>query len=429
MKVHLVGIGGAGVSALALGFVARGDEVSGCDWKESESTLWLASEGIRVVIGHDAAHVAGLDLLVYTGIVTAGMAEVEAARARGVRVLTRPQALAEMLQSPRSIAVAGSHGKTTVTAMVGHILVEAGWDPTVMVADGVGSRAGAGGWLVAEADESDGSLVAHRPRHALITNVEHDHPDRFPRLEDVTECFRLFLAGLAPEALAVVCADDPRLPDLPTAARRVTYGFAAADYSCGRQRPFPLRRGATLLGAVDLALPGWHNVQDACGAAAMTLELGVGFETVAAALAGFKGAHRRLERLGCWRGAEVYDDYGHHPSEITATIAAARELTGGRLVLVFQPHRYTRYTVFRDAFAAALRGADRVIVTEIYAAGEANPGGLTARGLADIAGAGFASGPGEARALLEASVSPGDLVLCMGAGDIWRLGRELAREG
>ena len=429
MKTHLVGIGGAGMSALALGLVARGDEVSGCDWKESESTRALAAEGVPVSIGHQVAHVEGQDLLVYTGVVRDGMVEVEAARERGIRVQTRPQVLSDLIASTRSVAVAGTHGKTTVTAMLGRVLEEAGWDPTVLVADGVGSRAGRGGWLVAEADESDGSLVLHRPRCAVVTNVEHDHPDHFPTLDDVVACFSRFLACLPEDGLAVLCADDRRLAGLSTPARKVTYGFGEADYTCDRRRPFTVRRGHTVLGEVDLKAPGWHNVLDACGVAAAALELGVDFETVARALAGFRGAHRRLEKLGTWHGAEVYDDYGHHPTEIAATLAAARELTSGRVVLVFQPHRYSRYLAFRERFAVSFSGADRVIVAEIYPADESNPGGVTAAELARMAGAEFAPDLESARALLEDGVFAGDLVLCMGAGDIWKLGHELAREG
>ncbi|MGH7903496.1 MAG: UDP-N-acetylmuramate--L-alanine ligase, partial [Candidatus Dormibacteraceae bacterium] len=366
MRTHLVGIGGTGMSALAMGLIARGDEVSGCDWKESETTRALRGAGVNVAIGHDVRHVNGQDLVTYTEVVRAGMVEVEAARRRGISILTRPAALAELIASTRSVAVAGTHGKTTVTAMLGHVLSEAGWDPTVLVADGIGSRAGGGGWLVAEADESDGSLVLHHPRWAVVTNVEHDHPDHFPTLADVRACFQEFLDGLPASSLAVLCADDPNLREMASPARRVTYGFGAADYSCTRERPSRLSRRGRRLGTLRISSPGWHNLQDACGVAAAALELGVGFDVVAGALATFPGAHRRLERLGRWRGADVYDDYGHHPSEIRATLEAARELTRGRLVLLFQPHRFTRFTAFEAAFAASFDGADETIVTEIY---------------------------------------------------------------
>ncbi len=428
-RVHLVGIGGAGVSALAQVFLARGDQVSGCDLRESRTTGALAAAGARVVIGHDRSHAAGQDLLVYSGAVHSGADEIEAARAAGIRVLTRAEMLAELISATESVAIAGTHGKTTLTHMLGQVLTAAGFDPTVLVGDGSSARAGHGGWLVAEADESDGTLVLHRPRHAILTNVEHDHPDHFAGVAEVDALFRRFLAAVPETGLAVICADDERAAAMPAGGRRVKYGFtSSADYRCTDERPFRLFRGDRLLATIPLGVPGRHNVQNATGAAALAIELGAAPAVVARALAGFRGAARRLERLGSWRGAEIYDDYGHHPTEVRATLEAARELPHRRLVLVFQPHRYSRFQALAGGFANSLAGADRAIVSEIYPAGEANPGGVSAQSLAAAAGAGFAADLGQARRQLEDLVEAGDLVLLMGAGDIRRLGDELATD-
>jgi UDP-N-acetylmuramate--alanine ligase len=426
MNIHLMGIGGTGVSGLARVFLARGDAVTGCDVRESATTRALAAEGAGVAIGHDPGHVAGQDLLVYIQTVHAGSAELAAARAAGVRAATRAEVLAELIVAHESIAVAGSHGKTTLTFMIGHVLAQAGLDPTVLVGDGASSRAGRGPLLVAEADESDGSLALHRPRHGVLTNVEFDHPDHFASVEDVDALFRAYLAVIP--GVCLVCADDARAAVMAVGGRRVTYGFAeGADYRWDGGRVW---RGGEPLAELRPAVPGRHNVQNATAALAMAAELGVEPAEAAAALATFPGARRRMEWLGTWHGAALYDDYGHHPTEVRAILEAARELDHRRLVLVFQPHRFSRYRALRDEFAQSLRGADAVIVTEIYPAGEADPGGVSAVDLAmRVPRARFAPDFGTARDHLEELVGEGDLVVLMGAGDIRRLGDELAHAG
>jgi UDP-N-acetylmuramate--alanine ligase len=424
-----MGVGGSGVSALAKVFVARDDEVSGCDLKESDTTRLLEGAGVRVFIGHAPDHVNGQELLVFSGAIRSGAEELEAARAAGVRVLTRAEMLAELIASSESVAIAGTHGKTTVTLMAGDVLRAGGFDPTVLAADGASARAGRSRWLVAEADESDGSLTMHRPRNAVVTNVELDHPDHFASLEEVSILFREFVAALPADGLAVLCADDEHLRTMSTPARRVTYGFAEdADYRCvGANRRFGLYVRGAHLGELELQVPGRHNMQNATAAAALGIELGIPFPIVEDALAEFKGAHRRLERVGRWRGAEIYDDYGHHPTEVRATLEAARELTRGRLVLVFQPHRYTRWKALKDDFLRSFAGVDEVIVTEIYGAGESNSEGLSAADVSALApGVLFAPDFEHVWALLDGMVGEGDLVLFMGAGDIGRLAHELA---
>jgi len=432
MRVHLMGIGGTGVSAIARVYMARGDDVSGCDVKESEVTRALEDGGARISFGHDPEHVLGRDRLVYgRATTTAGAPEIEAGRAMGLEVLTHAEALAALLAETDSIGVAGSAGKTTITHMIGTILTTDGMDPTVLVGDGVNVRAGKSRWLVAELDESDRSLVLHHPRRALVSNIDFDHPDHYRDVEDVASVFQEFLSGIAPDGLAVVCADDPRAAALTTPARRVTYGFSLeADYRCGRERPFPIHHGGELLGRINLRQPGWHNVQNATGAAAMALEAGVSFAGVASGLEGFAGAHRRLEFIGVFQGAAVYDDYAHHPAKVRATLQAARELRHRRLIVVFQPHRYSRLHVLMHDFARAFEDADRVLILDVYSAGEDNPTGVSARDLADQMPRGLYVGDfAAAREALEGLVGPDDLLLIMGAGDIReKLGDELAHK-
>ena len=429
MKVHLMGVGGAGVSALARVFLARGDEVSGCDVQESDTTAALEDAGVRVEIGHDPEHVLFKDLLVYSGAIKESP-ELDAARAMGVKVLTRAEMLAELIAESDSIAVAGSAGKTTVTHMTGHILTEAGFDPTVLVGDGSSARAGRSKWLVAEVDESDGSLVLHHPKRAIVTNIEFDHPDHFKDVDEVRDLFANFLASLPADGLAVLCADDELTRSLETPARRITYGFSAhADYRCGDGRPFAIHHAGQELGRVNLRQPGRHNVQNATAAAAMALELGISFEEVAGALERFPGARRRMEFLGLFQGAAVYDDYAHHPTKVRATLQAARELRHRRLIVVFQPHRYSRLSALLHDFSRAFTAADRVLVVDVYGAGEANPTGIQARDLADLIPNGIYVGSFErARESLEGLVGPGDVLLLMGAGDIRKLGDELAQK-
>jgi UDP-N-acetylmuramate--alanine ligase len=422
-----MGAGGAGVSALARVFLGRGDEVSGCDLKESETTEELEAAGVRMMIGHDPEHVLFQDLLVYSGAIKHS-AELDAARAMGVRVLSRAEMLAELINESDSIAVAGTAGKTTVTHMLGHILVTAGYDPTVLVGDGASARAGRSKWLVAETDESDGTLTLHHPDRAIVTNIELDHPDQFRDVSAVRDLFQWFVMNLPADGLALVCADDELARELKPKARRVTYGFRHdATYRCEPVRPFPIHHGGNELGRINLKQPGRHNIQNATAAAAMAIEIGVSFAEVAAALESFPGAHRRMELLGIFQGATVYDDYAHHPTKVRATIEAARELRHRRILVVFQPHRYSRLSALMHDFTRAFTGADKVLVLDVYSAGERNTTGVQAADLAhQLPNGTYAGDFKTAREMLEGLVGPGDLLLLMGAGDINKLGDELA---
>jgi UDP-N-acetylmuramate--alanine ligase len=430
MRVHLMGVGGAGVSALARVFLARGDTVTGCDLRSSETTDELEDVGVRVLIGHDPEHVLFQDMLVYSGAIK-GSPELDAARQMGLKVLSRAEMLAELInESPESIAVAGTAGKTTVTHMIGHILVTAGYDPTVLVGDGASTRAGHSDWLVAETDESDGTLTLHHPRRAIVTNIELDHIDHFRDVSAVRDLFQWFIEALPEDGLAVVCADDDLARELKPKSRKVTYGFRqGATYRTEPERPFPVFRDGEFLGRIELKQPGRHNIQNATGAAAMALELGIRFADVAAALKTFPGAHRRMEFLGVFQGAAVYDDYAHHPTKVRATIQAARELRHRRLIVVFQPHRYSRLNALMHDFARSFTGADRVFILDVYSAGEQNISGVTAAELAhQIPNAIYVGDFKSAQESLEELIGPDDVLLLMGAGDIKKLGDGLAHK-
>jgi len=427
MRVHLMGVGGAGVSALARVFLARGDEVSGCDVKASETTAMLEDAGVKIAIGHDPEHVLFQDMLVYSAAIK-NAPELEAARKMGLKVMSRAEMLAQLINDTDSIAVAGTAGKTTVTHMVGHILVTAGYDPTVLVGDGSSARAGRSEWLVAEADESDGTLTLHHPQRAIVTNIELDHPDHFRDVTAVRDLFQWFIEGLPPDGLALVCAYDELARELKPKARKLTYGFrSGATYRCEPVRPFPIHHGGHELGRVNLRQPGRHNIQNATAAAAMALELGIKFPDVSAALETFPGAHRRMEFVGVFQGAPVYDDYAHHPTKVRATIAAARELQHRRLIVVFQPHRHTRLAALMHDFARSFEGADKVLVLDTYSAGEENESGVLASDLAvQIPRATYVGDFVRAKETLHDLVGRDDLVLLMGAGDVNKLGNELA---
>jgi UDP-N-acetylmuramate--alanine ligase len=407
-----MGIGGTGVSSLAMVLAARGDEVSGCDARASATIDLLREDGIAVAIGHDPEHARDIDLLVHSTAVNRDSPEPAAARAAGIRVLTRAEMLAELIAAGDSIAVSGTHGKTTTTHMLGQVLTAAGFDPSVLVGDGVSTRAGGSSWLVAEADESDGSLVLHHPKYAIVTNVELDHPDHFADLAAVRDVFQRFVSQVG--ELTVVCADDAEAMRLEVPGRRVTYGWKDGDYT-------PSRLG------LGLTVPGRHNLLNATGAAALALELGVSLNVVKRTLASFTGAHRRMEFLGSWRGARIFDDYGHHPTEVRATLQAARELAPKRVILVFQPHRYSRLAGLLDEFAASFEGADEVIVTEVYAAGEVSTGVSGIHLAEKVPGARFAPHFDTVKDDLYSLTQAGDLVLFMGAGDIWKVAHELAQ--
>jgi UDP-N-acetylmuramate--alanine ligase len=436
-RLHMVGIGGAGMSALAAIAYAWGADVDGCDTAESEYIRRLERFGIHVARGHDRAHlVDGMDVVI-SSAVPADADELLDARVRGLPVLHRAELLAEMVAARRSICVAGAHGKTTTTAMIAYAATRLGLDPTWLVGGDVpqlGGNAGPGGGelLVAEADESDGSCSLLRPQIALVANIELDHHTRFESEHDLRALFADWVASVPADGV-VLLGDGV---DLDAVASRAWFGFdARADWRItafegarGGSR-FWLRVPSAPPVRVELKLPGQHNAQNAAGAVAALVAVGVSPADAAAGLRDFDGAGRRFERRGSVAGVEIVDDYAHHPTEVAAAIDAARAQSPARVVVCFQPHLYSRTAALAGRFGEVLAGADEAVVTEIYAAREEPVAGVTAKLVVDALaerrpGMPLAYEPTlEAAAdYLRARLRPGDLVLTVGAGDVRRVG-------
>jgi len=439
-----MGAAGAGMSALAELLVRRGARVTGCDANPAGAPD-LAHLGVSVAPGHDPAHVQGARALVVTSAVRPSHPEVEAARALGIPVIRRAEALAQAVTSEHGqlIAIAGTHGKTTTSVMTTEALASAGLDPTGVIGGRVPTwggnlRFGGDRVFVVEADEYDRSFLALAPTVAVVTNLEADHLDIYADLADIREAFAAFVRGAS---TIVLCADDPGADalDVPSDAAVVRYGISApnANLSVRGLRlaadgsSFTAVADGRALGEVALRVPGRHNVLNALAALASGLALGVTVPAMAPGLGAFGGVERRFQRLGEARGVTVVDDYAHHPTEIRATLAAARNaFPGRRLVAAFQPHLYTRTRDFAADFGAALAGADAIFLTDIYPAREQPIPGVSANLIADAAlAAGGALTWHGARADLAAAlaenVGAGDVVLTLGAGDITRTGREL----
>jgi UDP-N-acetylmuramate--alanine ligase len=449
--IHFVGIGGIGMCGIAELLHNQGYRVTGSDLREGATVARLRALGVPVAIGHDARHVGGADVLVHSSAVRRDNPELAAAARRKIPVIPRAEMLAELMRLKDGIAVAGTHGKTTTTSLVAHVLDAAGLDPTAVIggrvlapgADPTGARLGRGDLLVAEADESDGSFLRLAPVIAVITNIDPEHLDHYGSFEAVQDAFVAFANRVPFWGVAVLCLDHPGVQAvLPRMSRRTTtYGFASqADLEAvdvvheGQGMRFGVRRrGTGPLGEVRLRLPGRHNVQNALATLAVALELDVPFARAAEALASFVGIERRFETKGAARGVRVVDDYGHHPAEIRATLAAARALHPGRIVVVFQPHRYTRTRDLFDDFTTCFNDADRLIVTSIYAAGEDKIPGVESASLVEAV---RAHGHRDARfvpeldGVLEAlprELEAGDLVVTLGAGSVSGLGPRLLR--
>jgi UDP-N-acetylmuramate--alanine ligase len=448
--VHFVGIGGIGMSGIAELLANLGYSVTGSDVARTESTARLQERaGITVLEGHQASHVGDADVVVVSSAVRPGNPEVAEAVARGIPVIPRAEMLAELMRLRFSIAVAGSHGKTTTTSMIALALERAGLDPTAVIggrlsAFGSNARLGRGQYLVAEADESDRSFLLLLPSIAVMTNIDYEHLETYGGLESLQRAFADFGNKVPFYGAVIACADDPHLvPVLPQIRRRiVTYGLDPAarvggvDVELGafggrcqvvRRR----REGTDVLGTLELGVPGRHNLQNALAVVAVAERLGLDFERVASALRGFHGAERRFERYGEAGGVAVVDDYGHHPTEIAAVLAAARATLARRLVVAFQPHRYSRTQLLLDTFGPAFREADEIVLTDIYAAGEDPIPGVTVEVLAASLQKGSGRPVHLARRLDEVIPAllriarPGDAVITLGAGSIGSLPRRL----
>jgi len=450
-RVHFVGVGGAGMSGIARIMLARGLTVSGSDAKESRELAALHVLGADVHVGHRPEQVAGADTVVVSTAIHANNSEVVEARRLGLPVLRRAEALAALMADRKSVSVAGTHGKTTTTSLLTVALQHCGADPSFAIGgnladSGVNAHNGSGELFIAESDESDGSFLVLEPFAAIVTNVEADHLDHYGTAAAVVDAFRDFVRTIDPAGFLVTCADDPGSSALAEFARTEgidvrTYGESStADVRIDKLRlagtgsSFEVVSRGLRLGPVTLQIPGRHNALNATAALAMGIGLGQPEGVLREGLGGFTGTRRRFELKGAVGGIRVFDDYAHHPTELRAILAAAREVVaGGRLIVAFQPHRYSRTAAFREEFGQALAAADEVIVLEVYAAGE-NP--VPGASGASVAAAvplpadrvRFEPSWSAVAAQLVERARPGDLVLTLGAGDITMIGPEVVAQ-
>ncbi|SRR5581483_3009779 len=438
--IHFVGIGGIGMSGIAEILADSGVSVSGCDLKHSSATDLLERRGVSVAIGHDPAHLEGVDLVVVTAAVKGENPELDAARRRGVPVMRRAEMLGEIVAHKRAVGVSGTHGKTTTSAMIATILESAGLDPTLLVGGIVrnfstNAKRGGGEMLVVEADEYDRTFHHLHPEIAVVTNIEADHLEYYGSFERIVEAFRIFADGVQPHGVVIGCADEQPVAELLDRVDRrvVRYGLGERAELTATNLQFE-ERGATFevpgLGFFKLFVPGEHNVRNALAAIAVARELGLSGDVIAAGLAKFLGVDRRFQVLGDYGGAIVVDDYAHHPTEIRATLAAARRgYPNRRVVALFQPHLYSRTRDFAAEFAAALASADVAIVAPIYAAREKPIEGVSARMIADAErGIEFLDrSNGQIFNELRRRLGPNDIFIAMGAGDVHEIAEMLVR--
>ncbi|MFO7709677.1 MAG: UDP-N-acetylmuramate--L-alanine ligase [Desulfobacterales bacterium] len=445
-RIHFVGIGGIGMSGIAELLLNLGYPVSGSDLKATETTARLEALGAVITEGHSADCVQGADFVVISSAVRPTNPEVLAAQRLSIPVIPRAEMLAELMRLKYSVAVAGAHGKTTTTSIVAAVLASGGLDPTVVIGGklmsaGTNAVLGKGDFIVAEADESDGSFLRYSPAIAVVTNIDREHLDYYPDLEAIQRAFLQFIDRLPFYGLAVLCLDDePTQAILPRVKKRhATYGMSPqADFQIrdvafeGRRSRFQVLRRGEPLGTFSLNLPGTHNVYNATAAIAVGLELDIPVARIRAALDETAGVQRRLEVKGETGGVIVVDDYGHHPTEIKTTLEAAKACwPGRRMVVVFQPHRYSRTRALFDEFTRAFYQSDVLCVLPIYAAGEDRIEGVSSRALCEgIKAHGHkqvvcADSLPAATAYLREALAPGDLLLTLGAGDVWKVGARI----
>ena len=443
--IHFVGIGGIGMSGIAEVLLNLGYHISGSDIKETEVTRRLRSLGCEISTGHRKENLKEADVVVISSAVRQNNPEVEAAEQRLIPVIPRAEMLAELMRMKIGIAVAGTHGKTTTTSLISTVLAAGGLDPTVVIGGrlnsiGSNARLGQGEFLVAEADESDGSFLKLMPTIAVVTNIDPEHLDFYKGIEEIKESFLCFLEKIPFFGLAVLCLDHPNIQSLlPRLKKRfTTYGLTTqADFQAkeiafeGLSTSFDVVHQRQGIGRLSLRMPGIHNVYNALATLATAFELDIPFRVVQETLRDFSGIQRRFQIKGEKKGILIVDDYGHHPVEIMATLKAARTGWGKRIVAVFQPHRYTRTQALFKDFLAAFYDADVLILTDIYPAGEDRIEGVESKALLeglreyghkDVT---YLADRGEIVEHLLHILSPGDLVITLGAGDIWQVSEEL----
>lgn len=444
-KIHFVGIGGIGMSGIAEVLMNLGYTISGSDLEQSDITMRLESLGAVVSCGHRSSNLTDVDVVVKSTAVGEDNPEVVEAHSRNIPVIPRAEMLAELLKLKYSIAVSGCHGKTTTTSMISTVLAHGGLDPTMVIGgrlDSIGSNArlGEGDFIVAEADESDGSFLRLNPYLAVITNIDREHLDYYPGIGEIKDAFLQFANSVPFYGSVILCGDCDNARDiLPRIKRKtITYGiyhetdFRAADISFdGLISRFSLFHHEEALGEVELRVPGLFNVYNAMATVAVGVELGMEFSAIREGIQAYRGVHRRLEIKGEAGGVTVVDDYGHHPTEIKAVLAAAKKVWEGRRIIVFQPHRYTRTHALFDDFLDSFDDADALILTDIYAASEKEIQGVHSinlsraiqdHGHGDVT---YLSGFDEIIDHLCAITQPGDVVITLGAGNVWKIGENL----
>lgn len=450
-NIHFIGIGGAGMSAIAYVLIKRGYDVSGSDLSAGHMSAHLAEEGALVYMGHDECQVYGADAVVVSTAIKENNVELVKAKEMGIPVLHRSDVLAAIInkEGAEGVAVAGAHGKTTTSAMISCIAAEGGVDPTVVIGGEVASlggnaRNGQGPYVVAEADESDGSFLKFHPKLAVITNIEDDHLDYYGTEENIYKAFKQFVDNIREGGKAILCVDNMKLRRMTSEITKpfITYGMegSQADYVasevhfCTKGTTYKIIHRGEVLCTVHLIVPGIHNVLNSLGAFVAAREMGIPEESILASLGKFGGAKRRFETKGKVNGVWVVDDYAHHPTEIAVTLSAARQTQPKRLIVVFQAHRYTRTQLLFKEFCTCFGKCDELIITNIYAAGENPLPGVSGEKLAE----GITAATGQpvrylprlanVRDYLEGIVQEGDLVITVGAGDIFKVGEDLVKE-
>lgn len=443
MHIHIVGVGGSGMSAIARVLLGRGFVVSGSDMQANELTRALATMGATLFVGHAAAQVGNSELVLVSAAVPEDNPELVAARQAGIPIVKRGDVLAALMDEAIGIAVAGTHGKTTTTGMVSHILVDAGEDPTVILGGtlpelGGNGRVGQGPYFVVEADEYDYMFLGLRPEIAIITNIEHDHPDLFATADAYRDAFRAFARRVPADGRLIVCADDPGVTDLiedsiAQGVELTTYGLEDGNsrrnhYRAVNHQPnqvggtdFVVTHDDQTIGLARLRVPGLHNVRNALAAIIVGLDLQIDFTQICRSLASFGGVQRRFEVIGEVNGVTVIDDYAHHPTEIRATLAAARQrYPGRRLWAVWQPHTFSRTRLLSDEFATCFAEADRVVVLDVYRSRETDPMGISSASVVaqmDHSAVAHIGEQAAAATYILERLHPEDVVVTLSAGD------------
>ncbi|MEW6189027.1 MAG: UDP-N-acetylmuramate--L-alanine ligase [Actinomycetota bacterium] len=445
-RIHFIGIGGAGMSAIAKVLLEIGYQISGSDLKESRNTLRLSNLGAKVNIGHHPSNVEGADMVVVSSAIPSNNCELRYACENGIPVLRRAEMLAKLSEDKIAIAVAGTHGKTTTTSMISMVFQKNHLDPTFLIGgelNDIGSNAkyGKGDFVVAEADESDGSLLYLKPEIIVLTNIEPDHLDYYQTFDRIQEVFLKFITGLPEEGYGVVCGDHPNVQKLleRTDHKCITYGlregndFYVSDIELEKfSSSFQVYKADKKLGKVSLHIPGIHNIYNAMATIALSMSIGLSFEAISDVLSQFKGVQRRYQLVGSQNGITLIDDYAHLPTEVKVTLETAREGDWSRIICLFQPHRFSRTKFLSREFADAFEDADLVILTDVYGAGEEPIPGVSGKLILEAvlqsdpkSQVAYLPTKSEAKRFLASIVEDGDLVLTMGAGDIWIVGQEL----